>query len=242
MFHLFRKLKRQCRWGLYRKIYLKGLDSVEDIQKRNIEFDQIHDVICRSGTDNLKHFGNEYSFEGGLSLQQNPHEFAALICRLKEHKQEFGASTNYLEIGSASGGTCLLLSQIVGFANIFSLDDGMHPRATEQKENFSTLENFTQFLGDSHSIQAQQFIAENVKGKLDVVFIDGDHSYNGVKEDFYLVLPFCRPGALVIFHDTVACAGVENVWIESVLNKQLEPLAEYIGTQKPLGIGVGRVI
>jgi predicted O-methyltransferase YrrM len=227
---------------MLRTLYLRNLDTISFVRSRNNDFDRVVDLIRRSGTDDLSHFGNNYAHEGGLSLQQNPNEFAALICFLKEHVMKAGPILNYLEIGSGSGGTCLLLNQEVGFKNIFSLDDGKHPRASEQKKNFSHVIGLRQFIGDSHSSEAKQYLLENLDGKIDVAFIDGDHSYLGVREDLELVLPFCKAGTIIIFHDTRACAGVENVWIESVKSKHIKPIAEYTGTERTLGIGVGEVV
>ncbi|MGI8654646.1 MAG: class I SAM-dependent methyltransferase [Pyrinomonadaceae bacterium] len=222
----------------FRQSYSGKLDSISAIKQRNAEFDRLRDSIRQSGTDSLSHFGNEYTHEGGLSLQQNPDEFASLCLYLKEHRPY----TNYMEIGSASGGTCLVLCREVGFTNIISVDDGSHPRAPEQKKNFSQLPNFKQFLGDSHSAAAKSFLESNLEGKLDVAFIDGDHSYEGVWQDVELTLPFCRPGTLVIFHDTIACDGVQKTWQRCAEEKLLKPLAEYIGDDRPLGIGIGSVI
>lgn len=38
-------------------------------------------------------------------------------------------------------------------------------------------------------------------GGIDFLFIDGDHTYEGVKQDFEMYSPFVRPGGLVVFHD-----------------------------------------
>jgi predicted O-methyltransferase YrrM len=38
---------------------------------------------------------------------------------------------------------------------------------------------------------------------IDILFIDGDHSYEGVKRDWELFLPFVRPFGVVLFHDAV---------------------------------------
>ena len=40
-------------------------------------------------------------------------------------------------------------------------------------------------------------------GKFDFLFIDGDHSYEGVRRDFELYSPLAEVGALVAFHDIV---------------------------------------
>jgi len=39
------------------------------------------------------------------------------------------------------------------------------------------------------------------KGKLDAVFIDGDHSRNGVERDTALALAVLKPGGLIVWHD-----------------------------------------
>jgi hypothetical protein len=141
-----------------RRKYVVGVDSVEKIQSRQPSFSQVRNDIRRAGTDNLAHFQNEYSHEGGLSLQQNPDEFAALICFLKEYSEKNGSYTTYMEIGSASGGTCLFLYKEFKFVNVLSLDDGTHPRAAEQKDNFRDIPGLRQFIGDSHSKAAQEFL------------------------------------------------------------------------------------
>ena len=38
---------------------------------------------------------------------------------------------------------------------------------------------------------------------IDMLFIDGDHSYDGVKRDWDLFMPHVAPFGLVVFHDTL---------------------------------------
>ena len=42
---------------------------------------------------------------------------------------------------------------------------------------------------------------ENTRPQVDVLFIDADHSYEGVKRDYEAWLPFVRRGSLIVFHD-----------------------------------------
>jgi len=233
--HPIRSYRTRKLWSAFFK-----RQTIDDIRGRaEAQFDALRDKIRASGCDSLGHFGNHYTFEGGLSLQQNPDEFAALTLFLGEHARH----RLYMEIGSASGGACLFLQREVGFDRLLSIDDGSHPRASEQDNNFGQIPNLTRFIGDSHSVAAREFLAKHCgKASIDVAFIDGDHSYEGVKKDVEMTLPFCRKGALVLFHDTIACDDVNQIWKESINRCWLSPLAEFIGREKPLGIAVGSVI
>ncbi|MEO0196406.1 MAG: class I SAM-dependent methyltransferase [candidate division WOR-3 bacterium] len=39
--------------------------------------------------------------------------------------------------------------------------------------------------------------------KLDFLFIEGNHSYEGVKMDFEMYFPLVRKGGIIAFHDIV---------------------------------------
>jgi len=58
--------------------------------------------------------------------------------------------------------------------------------------------------GDSHKIETFRKIEEILKGrKVDFLFIDGDHSYEGVKKDFEMYSPLVRKGGIIAFHDII---------------------------------------
>jgi predicted O-methyltransferase YrrM len=183
-------------------------------------------------------FGNSYKFEGGLRLQQDPSEFTALCAYLRAHKR----NATYLEIGAASGGTCRFLSNMVGFGEVYLIDDGQHAHAGYQAENLQHVPRLHRFVGNSHSAAAADFLRTHLNGPLDVVFIDGDHSYRGAWQDAQLARRFSRPGTLWAFHDTVACRGVEFTWLRCVREKLIRPLGEYVGTEAQCGIGLGEVL
>lgn len=215
------------------------METVASLQAAEPEFEALFRRVCASGTDDKWWFGRAYDHVGGLALQQNPWELAALCLLLRRHEPR----ATYLEIGSASGGTCRFLHEQAGFGRVLSLDDGAHPRAGEQDANFAAIGEVERFAGDSHSPAAAAWLAERVPGRdLDVAFVDGDHAWRGVRQDVRLVLPFCRPGALLILHDTVECPGVKWAWRELRATRRVEAVAELAGPERPLGIGVGRVL
>jgi len=216
------------------------VETLQQLIARVQGFDAIRDRVRAMGTDNMSHFGNGYTHEGGLSLQQNPDEFAALCIKLRE----WAPVAQYLEIGSASGGAAVALqTESLRFTKMLAIDDGGHHRFPEQKANFDKLHaigvDVCFFHGDSHSTAAEQFLREHADGgTVDVAFIDGDHSHEGCWADLLLVTRFSRKGTVVVFHDTVACEGVHRAWHEGT--RFFDQAAEYIGNgYRPLGIGVG---
>lgn len=77
-------------------------------------------------------------------------------------------------------------------------------------------------IGDSHAPETRARVEAMLGGSLaDLVFIDGDHSYDGVRVDFEAYRTLVRPGGVVAFHDIVDTAfmrgfghGVYRFWQE----------------------------
>ena len=61
-------------------------------------------------------------------------------------------------------------------------------------------------------------VARNWERPIRLLWIDGDHSYKGCKEDFDLFSPYLSEGAIVAFHDTLnAFDGPIRVFVEEIL-------------------------
>jgi predicted O-methyltransferase YrrM len=58
---------------------------------------------------------------------------------------------------------------------------------------------FTQLIGDSHQIDPRAFVLDH--GRMDMVFIDGDHSREGVRLDTALARAILAPGGAIAWHD-----------------------------------------
>lgn len=61
------------------------------------------------------------------------------------------------------------------------------------------LEHRITFIKGSASLLAKDFL--NKIENIDILFIDGDHSYKGVIDDYNLYHPRVRKGGLIVFHD-----------------------------------------
>jgi cephalosporin hydroxylase len=116
-----------------------------------------------------------------------------------------------LEIGTAHGGTLFFLTRIAGQeATIISVDlpggrfgGGYGPWRRRIYQRFAQRGQRLRLLQcDSHSPATRERVEAALGGKpLDYLFIDGDHTYDGVKKDFELYSPLVRSGGVIAFHD-----------------------------------------
>lgn len=105
----------------------------------------------------------------------------------------------------------------------------------------------TVILGNSHDentyLMAQAW--ENEKG-VDVLFIDGDHTYEGVKQDYQWYSNLVNPGGLIVLQDIVKhdakmhpLVNVHDFWNELKKGKNYTEIISEDG-QPWAGIGVIR--
>jgi cephalosporin hydroxylase len=133
-----------------------------------------------------------------------------------------------LEIGTNNGGTLFLWTRVAAEdATIISLDlpggdfGGGYPAWKRPLYRAFALPNQRVHLvqGDSHHPTSLATIREMFGGReLDVLLIDGDHTYDGVKMDFEMYAPLVRQGGLVAFHDIAEhddeSCRVRSFWLE----------------------------
>lgn len=141
-----------------------------------------------------------------------------------------------LEIGTAQGGVFWLLCRLAApDATLISLDLPPQERHSGGERVAIDLQAMKQpgqtvhaVLADSHHPSTLDQVRTLLGGRpLDVVFIDGDHTYEGVRQDYEMYGPLARPGGLVAFHDIVktpwpACQ-VDRFWNELSQDTALRP-------------------
>jgi cephalosporin hydroxylase len=154
-----------------------------------------------------------------------------------------------MEIGSRYGGTLFAWSRIARKdAFLLSLDWHRQDDERQMQAILSSrvlpTQNFHCVWGNSHSVEIKNAVRETLEGRmLDLLFIDGDHSYEGVKEDFETYSAFVRPGGAILFHDIVPNShfkdyGVDQLWRE--ISPRFEKRFEFIDRIHPgRGAGVG---
>lgn len=156
---------------------------------------------------------------------------------------------NVLEIGTFRGGTLFVFARLSqSDATLISLDlpssrfgtlsrriqEPLFKRFTRGEQRLLLLRE------DSHAEQTRSKVAGALKGPLDFLFIDGDHTYEGVKADFQMYSPFVRKGGMIGFHDIAEHPqrdfGVTRFWNET---KDRFKHREIINSRASEAMGIG---
>lgn len=191
-------------------------------------------------------YGNRW--EPFFWIKQVRSEIAAL-CELVEKRNP----RVILEIGTANGGSLFLFTKLAAKnAIIISVDlpagrfGGGYPAyRTEFYKTFCASEQHMHLLrADSHDRNTFESVKKILGDrKIDFLFIDGDHSYEGVKLDFEQYSELVADDGLIALHDVArhrpgSECKVDEFWNEVKLryNSPLEFIENH--QQQWAGIGV----
>jgi predicted O-methyltransferase YrrM len=143
-----------------------------------------------------------------------------------------------LEIGTAQGGMFWLLCQVsTSDATLVSLDlppEDRHSGGLGISIDLQRMKQPDQTVhavrGNSHDAQTRERVEALLGGRaLDLIFIDGDHTYDGVYRDYEMYRSLVRPGGLIAFHDIVHThwpeCQVDRFWGELAKDKSRQPRA-----------------
>lgn len=118
-----------------------------------------------------------------------------------------GALRRVLEIGAHRGGTAAMFCELAP-EQVVSVDlpdgewGGVGEASAAERDRIlrERYPQYTPIWGNSHDPATRGRVAARVS-EVDLLFIDGDHAYRGVKADFEDYVGFVRAGGAVAFHD-----------------------------------------
>ena len=160
--------------------------------------------------------GFAYSY-ADLGVTITPLQIRSEIQRLVEIVEALNPE-GIVEIGTAKGGTLFMFTRVSSpSACIISVDlpewtgAGGYPDWVSPL--YSSFGRKGQALhlvrGDSHDARTFVKVMDLLEGRaVDLLLIDGDHSYEGVKKDFEMYGSLVKQGGMIAFHDV--CPGPER--------------------------------
>lgn len=157
-----------------------------------------------------------------------------------------------LEIGTATGGTLFLFSRIISKeGNIITIDlpggrfGGGYPiwKIPLYKSFALDKQQIHLIRADSHENRTLEKVRSILNGKeIDFLFIDGDHTYQGVKKDFEIYNSLVKKNGIIAIHDIIISpheidCQVNKFWNEIKTRYEYMEIVNNLG-QNWAGIGL----
>ena len=135
-----------------------------------------------------------------------------------------------VEIGSFKGRSTVMLAKVAshyGLGPVVAIDPHNSPILLDHQAD-SESSSYKDFLNSIHAAGVSNHVESHVAYSTDVaslwkrpirlLWIDGDHSYEGAKNDFHGFFPHLVPHGVVALHDALnAFPGPIRVFVEEIL-------------------------
>jgi MMP 1-O-methyltransferase len=157
-------------------------------------------------------------------LEENEARFLGLLAACAP------AKGSIVEIGSYRGRSTVMLAKVAshyGLGPVVAIDPHNSPilldhQANPEASSYQDFLNSIRTAGVSNQVESHVAYSRDVASAwnrpIRLLWIDGDHSYEGAKKDLDGFLPRLVPGGVVAFHDALnAFPGPIRVFVEDVL-------------------------
>jgi predicted O-methyltransferase YrrM len=183
-----------------------------------------------------------------VMMHQKKEELIEFFNLIKKEKPK-----TILEIGTSEGGTLFFFSKFATpDAKIITIDlpiirnyASYSPAKIPFFKLYKSRKQKIHFIRkDSHQLSTVRKVKKILKkNKVDVLFIDGDHTYKGVKEDFENFSPFVKKHGLIAFHDIVEHPPESNCKVSEFWNeiKEKYEYKELIASKNEQWAGIGLI-
>lgn len=123
-----------------------------------------------------------------------------------------------VEIGSYLGASSLVLAKSNRKGSLYCIDTWQNDAMSEGR--WDTMSEFDNNVRGCNNIVKLRMLSseagEKVPKEIDMIFIDGDHNYNGVKTDVDIYFPKLKSGGIIAMHDIGWAEGVNRVIREDI--------------------------
>ncbi|MEX6776302.1 class I SAM-dependent methyltransferase [Limnospira fusiformis] len=164
-------------------------------------------------TSLIAEFAEDDPVKYSIQSQMSQNERFQLYYALRKLLPITSSPLRFVEIGSFAGSSLFLnykaLTREHNNLEGWAIDPGLHPQLKSVLDYLPS--EITHLRMFSHDALAQlQQIFERDGNYPPYIFVDGDHSYEGVKKDIINYYPLLASGGLMIFHDYLPPLDEQN--------------------------------
>jgi len=164
-------------------------------------------------SDLIREFSQDDPVAYGIESQMSLNERFQLYYVLRQLLPQSSSPLRFVEIGSYAGSSlfleCQTFKRIVPQFQGFAIDPGGHPQLQTVLQHFKNEVTHLQMLSHQAAPQLQSLFAQDGQQPV-FIFVDGDHSYEGVRQDILNYFPLLAPGGIMVFHDYLPPLNDEN--------------------------------
>lgn len=131
-----------------------------------------------------------------FKIQQKKYEWFELLKILNDNNQKYRYG---LEVGAYDGGSSISLSHFCD--NLITIDGNIPIRF--DVDRIKKITNYEGISANSFHNETINYVKNFSPNGYDLIFIDGDHTYDGVKKDFDNYFPMLNKNGVMFFHDIV---------------------------------------
>lgn len=186
-----------------------------------------NDVISKN--EDIESVIHALKTSNSFRLDQQEIEITQIFHLIKKHRPKV-----LCEIGSFRGGSLFIFCYAAqDGSEIFSIDINYplkrkvaHSRFAFKNQKIVCIE------GDSHSTKTWRKLSRKLRNQnIDFLFIDGDHTFEGVQKDFEMYYPLVSSQGIIAFHDIVPDSTLKTGKKSSSYTGGVPQFWEYIKTK-----------
>ena len=185
---------------------IAGIRRYRDLQTLPVRFSRARQEELRAKMNRCRNFDELFLFARdelrGGALQN--------LEEIQEAIEYIGAARPrvFCEIGTANGGTNFLIAHSLSSIETIVAVDLYIMNVPVLRALLRPTQRLHLFNGSSYNRATVERVRRTLRGQpVDLLFIDGDHRFEGVKQDLLLYAPLMRDGGLIMFHDIIPDHG-----------------------------------
>ena len=187
----------------FRHLALKELEAITNLLRKFTERAETHSAYLLLEGVGVKNVGSIPTWTSNSELE------ALLKLGLSSPRNSIA-----IEVGSYLGAsTCYLVAGLAKVdGRLFCVDTWQNETMPE-----GSCDTYSEFLSNTSSLtpwitivhkKSCHVCQDDISGFVDLIFLDGDHSYPAVKEDFLHFSEWLADDGIIIFHDSKYFSGV----------------------------------